>query len=183
MNEAIETIELDDTEPTEEAKTTKEVTVLEAWYELLSNVAPAAKEPIRMAMVIPVLGRFPYLDVAEADTHFKCFYEILENAHQALMFEIASDPECLKNGVNDAEDNHGHYLNVIISWSKVLREYEDGWDVKDLDAAPKLTAGIAATEYLIGEQGLLAHLGTIGFNYNEGDFEMVAAAVEGGEVS
>lgn len=182
MTEAIETIEFDDTPEAEEV-VKPEVTVLEAWASVLSHVESESKIPVRMAMVIPVLSNYPWLTVKEMPNHFASFYGILQDAYQALMFEIATDENCLKRGETDAEDNHNLYVNIIISWSKILREFEDNWDARKPWGGTQLSAGIAATEYLIGEQGLLSHLGSIGFRYHDGDFEMVAAAVEGGEVS
>lgn len=161
---------------------TRKVTVLEAWWELLKRVPVEKELPITMDMVIPVINNFPWLQLYDVPTHFKTFYKLLGEALEILTFEIESEPECLERGEDDAELNHGHYLNVLIGWNKMLKVQAETWDVSALSAGAEMSGTISANEFLVGANGLTAHLGAIDFQYSNEDRDLVNGAVNEVEV-
>ena len=161
---------------------TRKVTVLEAWWELLKRVPVEKELPITMDMVIPVINNFPWLELHDVPTHFKTFYKLLGEALEILTFEIESEPECLERGEDDAELNHGHYLNILIGWNKMLKVQAETWDVSALSAGAEMSGTISANEFLVGANGLTAHLGVIDFQYSNEDRDLVNGAVNEVEV-
>ena len=161
---------------------TRKVTVLEAWWELLKRVPVEEELPVTMDMVIPVINNFPWLELHDVPTHFKTFYKLLGEALEILTFEIESDPECLERGEDDAELNHGHYLNILIGWNKMLKVQAETWDVSALSAGAEMSGTISANEFLVGANGLTAHLGVIDFQYSNEDRDLVNGAVNEVEV-
>ena len=161
---------------------TRKVTVLEAWWELLKRVPVEKDLPITIDMVIPVINNFPWLELHDVPTHFKTFYKLLGEALEILTFEIESEPECLERGEDDAELNHGHYLNILIGWNKMLKVQAETWDVSALSAGAEMSGTISANEFLVGANGLTAHLGVIDFQYSNEDRDLVNGAVNEVEV-
>lgn len=179
-----ETIEFD--EPTEapaEEKEERQITILEAWYEVLRNAPEQAGVPVDMAMVSALLQQYPYLSLDDIQVHYDTFHAITSDAYEALRSVIDEDPECLEHGATDAEDNKSNYLQVMILWSSILKQFEDEWSISVEHALPKMSAYTAAAAMLVGQNGLLNYLSQIELPYDEDDQRLVFEAVHGGVVS
>lgn len=181
FQEIVETIEFDDTQAPEPEAPPREHTLLETWWEVLSNVDSMKDRRVTMEDALQTLNNHPYLKLFDVPVHNATFYSFLSDAFEALSYEIQSDPECLNRAEKDAEENRAHYLNILISWGKLARQREEAWDVANPSAGPMLSGHIEAASFLMGSKGLLAHLGEIDFEYNEEDAEMVNAAIRDDE--
>lgn len=181
FQEIVETIEFDDNEAPAPEAPPREYTLLETWWEVLSNVDAMKGRRISMEDALQTLNNHPYLKLFDVPLHTDSFYSFLSEAFEALNYEIQSDPECLSRAENDAEENRAHYLNLLINWGKIARKREEAWNVADPAAGPQLSGHIEAASFLMGSKGLLAHLGEIDFEYTEEDAAMVNAAIQDDE--
>ena len=154
-------------------------TVLEVWWEVLKNVGPARLEGITMESAVRLLSAHDFLQLEDLNNYSVLYYDILEEAAAILDAEIEDDPSVLEAGEEDGVDNRAAYLNMLINWQKMLRARELEWSPTTPLAGPKLAAYIDGASFLVGQQGLGAHLSQIEFEFTEADAELVRQAVFG----
>ena len=156
-------------------------TLLELWWEVLQNVPTERKKSIGMSDAVRLLGHHSFLKLEDLSLYHELYFNFLQEGLEALQAVIEDDPECLEAGEDDAELNRAHYLNVLINWTKIFKLAEEGWDSSSFAAPAMLAAYIDAAAFLIGQQGLIAHLAEIEFPFDETDQALVAMAVNGEE--
>ena len=179
-----ETVTLEDavenTQAEPEAQARKR-TLLELWWEVLQNVPGEWAKPIGMSDAIRLLGHHSFLTVRDLELYHELYFNFLKEGLDALQAVIEDDPECLEAGEDDAELNRANYLNVLINWTKIFKIAEEGWNPANFASSAMLAAYIDAAAFLIGQQGLIAHLAEIEFPFDAEDQAFIAMAVNGEE--
>ena len=170
-----------DEEPQELEVPEKRATLLEVWRSILENIEAAEKEPITPSFAARVVGGHAQITVQEVFRYRTIYSDRLREFRDILDFEIESDPDCLKFGDEDAEVNGKHYLNLLISWQLLCQSTEEEWDSTSAEAHLEMAAYVDATNFVLGNTGMIAHLDQIGFTFDEDDAKLVYAALSGGQ--
>lgn len=158
-------------------------TLLETWWLLLEN-APEDPTRVSPAEALALLGRHSFLTLGSLPRYSEVFYGLLSDARRALNEVIAENSKALINVVDDMELNHGRYLEVILLWTQVLEQVSGTWEPSMEQADGVLAALSDASAFLVGDQGLLGHLGQLGFVLSDEDRELLNVGLvreEGGE--
>lgn len=153
-------------------------TLLEVWREILSNIESAEGERIGIAFTISTLSHWPQLTAADMPAYLSEYSALLKEARNILHVEIDLDPEALKRTEKDAEENHEHYLNLLLQWQQLSISWERAWDVLDPAAIIKAAAISDAHKFILGGQGLVAHLDNIRFVFTDEERAGLAAALQ-----
>ena len=178
-----ETIEYDP-EPAvsgEENTQAPKMTLLEIWYTILSNAEEESKARIDMPTAMRIVNNHG-LPLKDCGEYNRRYFDILVDAFNALVELIESNPDSIDREREDGVDNRATYLNVILAWSGLLQVRELEWSFDQPNAAAELAAYTDAANFLLGSQGLLAHLEQIDFGYDEDDAQMMRDALTGVEV-
>ena len=157
--------------------TPRQITLLETWSKLMSNIEAADAEKITMHMAARITGTYPQIKMQEVEEYAHRYHAILIAVREILESEIASDPKALGKGEDDAELNHHHYLNLLTLWQRMIRGMELDWDSNAPDSHLDFAAIVDASNFVLGSNGLVAHLDEIGFDYDETDAADVLAGI------
>lgn len=177
ITELMEDVENFLTEAPENPDEPKKHTLLESWQALLGVIELAMAEKPDPRMGIRVLGHHPYLKMSEVLDYHLRYHELLLQIRDVLAFEIESDAECLGRLDDDGKENHHHYLNLLINWQRLVHEWELEWDCGLSDAGITAAAIQDVASFVLGEQGMVAHLEQIDFRFTEEDNAVMAAAL------
>ena len=152
-------------------------TLLETWAELLSNIEVAAAEPVTMQQAMSISRTWPQISIQETPEYHWAYHSNLTIMRDILTAEIESDPDCLKHGEDDGEANRHHYLNLLLLWQKQMLEWEKTWNAADKDSHIWLAAYSSTNAFVLGEQGMVAHLDEIEFEFSDEDAVLVFGAL------
>ena len=159
----------------------REVTVLETWLSVLSNIETVREEKISPSDALRTVALVPGLPIQEVTVVNELFSEMLLHARRIIELEIADDPDALMRGGSiDAEGNWAHYANIYLQWRTMLIEEEKRWDINDPHPLAHIAAITRTANFLFG-QGLTSFLDQIGFEFKEEDELMVSEASMGEE--
>jgi len=153
-------------------------TLLEVWREILSNIDEARKEKITPTEAVRIVTAWRHLSVQDVAVYQPLYYDRLDEMRQVLLVEIESDPAALKNTENDAEDNHHHYLNLLLQWQLLAQSWGADWDVSSPTSHIDLAAFAEAQNFVLGERGLIGQLEAIGFDFTDEESTALAAELE-----
>lgn len=160
------------------AEPTSQRTVLEIWQEILSNIENFENEDLGPEEVLALLAGRPSLKVEEIWEYLKRYYGLLKEYRGALDEEIASDPDCLKHhGDADLEENRHHYLNMLLLWNLLAQHVGDEWSWHNSAPLAKAYALVDARAFVLGENGLVAHLGVLGLQLDEDERQNIETAL------
>jgi hypothetical protein len=146
-------------------------TILEIWASVLSNIEANEGEHISPRYANSIVSNWPRLTFQEVSAYTRQYFTYLKALREILTAEIDKDPEALKNVENDAEDNRGHYLELIGAWQSQIEQWEQDWDSDDHGSHVTLAALADATSFFVGQQGLVEHLSQINFQFTDEDRE------------
>lgn len=152
-------------------------TLLEVWSSILGDIETMRAEPISMASASQTLNSYPFLRLHHLSEFHKRFYDHLLEYREILEAEIATDPSCFKHVEDDAEKNREHYLNLLVAWQVLALQHQEAWDHSDKDAAAEFAAISESTLFVVGDNGLIAHLGAIQFPMSAEDRDTVTQAI------
>ena len=124
-----------------------------------------------------VVSNHAQIKIQEVPKYMKLYHGYLKDMRDILTAEIDSDKKCFKHIEEDAEENKAHYLNLLINWQRQIREWEQEWKAASPTAHLTLAAVTDVHGFVLGSNGLVAHLDEINFDYNEDDAKLVADAV------
>ena len=162
-------------------ETVREVTVLETWLSVLSNIETVREEKISPSDALRTVALVPGLPIQEVTVVNELFSEMLLHARRIIELEIADDPDALMRGGSiDAEGNWAHYANIYLQWRTMLVAEEKRWDINGPYPLAHIAAITRAANFLFG-QGLTSFLDQIGFEFNEEDEVLVSDASIGEE--
>lgn len=175
-NESTETIEVPDdvSELTGEGhEPAKYRTLLEIWRAILEPAVSGEmrKDPISPQWATKMVTTYPGVSFADVDDIHHGVFDMSAKLAAILDEEIASDDECLKkaSAEEDAEENSGHYRALLAGWQIHLLQVELAWRPTSPKAAVELAILSEVQQMFLGQTGLVAHLDTIGFQFEEAD--------------
>ena len=146
-------------------------TILEIWASVLSNIESNEGEHISPRYANSIVSNWPRLNFQDVSGYTRKYFSFLKALREILTAEIDKDPEALKNVENDAEENRGHYLELIGGWQEQIERWEQEWDSDHPEAHIGLAALADATSFFVGSQGLVEHLSQINFQFTDEDRE------------
>ncbi|USH45491.1 hypothetical protein SEA_DOTI_44 [Microbacterium phage DoTi] len=167
-----------------------EITVLETWESVLSNIEQMENEKIEPSYAVNIVGKWPKLDYGDVPHFYKLFNEYLKRYRAVLEEQLRLHPDAKDNTgelgteESDAVANRDIYIELMFGWNVVTAELEHEWDALDVDAAEKIAAMGEAQLFVTGPQGMLQALTApnVGFQWtNEEQIaltERVVAAAE-----
>ena len=175
-NESTETIEVPDdvSELTGEGhEPAKYRTLLEIWRAILEPAVSGEmrKDPISPQWATKMVTTYPGVSFADVDDIHHGVFDMSAELAAILDEEIASDDECLKKATaeEDAQENGGHYRALLAGWQIHLLQVELAWRPTSPKAAVELAILSEVQQMFLGQTGLVAHLDTIGFQFEESD--------------
>lgn len=169
----------ENTETVESTEEQKKITLLESWRELLKSIESSREDRITPQVANKVVTAWPKLGFTDVVPYFAVYHDYLTEMREILLAELESHPEALtKKGDEDGAENAEQYLNILFQWQAQAIVWEAEWDVTAPDAAIRLAAIADATNFYLGQMGLVAHLGQIGFDYDEADEEALREALQ-----
>jgi hypothetical protein len=184
--EPIETIEYDDIPDTAEELSPPEGptyhTLLEIWRAVLEPATKGemVKEQVSPQWATKMVSTYPGLSFADTQQiHLRIFTMAAELAG-IVQEEIDADSDCLTydNADDDRENNSEHYKNVLTGWQVYLLLKELDWSPVDDDAAIQLAAMSEVHNMFLGQNGLVAHLDQIKFEFTEADQAELGEALQ-----
>lgn len=152
-------------------------TLLESWSKLLDSIEGVRAEKLTPQDASRILRNWPPVKTQELTRYQDLYYSYLTEMREILRIEIDSDPKCLENTDDDAVDNKGHYLNLLLLWQLQINQWGRDWDSDDDYAHIEMAAMAEAQQFFFGANGLLQHLDSIQFEMTEEDSNMLADAL------
>lgn len=177
-NQPIETIEFDDipddlSDLGEATPPEKYRTLLEIWRAVLEPAVAdeMRKDPISPQWATKMVTTYPGVGFGDVEAIHNGVFDTAAILAGMLEDEIASDDECLKkaDATEDATENARHYKDMLAKWQVYLVEAELAWRPSHRDAAAELAILSEVQQMFLGEMGLVAHLESIGFQFDDDD--------------
>jgi len=175
-----ETIEFDDVpdDPSELVPDREDApyrTLLEVWRAVLepATTGEMRKDPISPQWATKMVTTYPGVGFADVEAIHHGVFDLAGELAELLDNEIATDDECLKkaSAEEDGTENARHYKDVLALWQVHLVQEELTWRPTHKDAAVQLAILSEVQQMFLGEQGLVAHLDSIGFQFDDADKE------------
>ena len=177
VKDFVETVEFDEEAWGNEPAPQKH-TLLEVWREVLSNIEVMEKNKLSMREAGALLQQFPFLIMFDLRRYPAIYWAKMKEMRAIVLAEIESDPEALTKVETDAVDNKHHYLNILVGWQRLVRQWEDAWDVTQLRADMEFIAIAQIHNFFLSQNGLVAHLSEIEMEFSQEDAQTVAEAIE-----
>lgn len=177
VKDFVETVEFDE-EAWGNEPAPQEHTLLEVWREVLSNIEVMEKNKLSMREAGALLQQFPFLIMFDLRRYPAIYWAKMKEMRAIVLAEIESDPEALTKVETDAVDNKHHYLNILVGWQRLVRQWEDAWDVTQLRADMEFIAIAQIHNFFLSQNGLVAHLSEIEMEFSQEDAQTVAEAIE-----
>lgn len=185
MQGPIESIEYDDipddASELEAPEETKYRTLLEVWRAVLEPASQGVmrQDPISPQWATKMVTTYPGIGFKDVLDIHHGFFDLATELAQILADEIATDEKCLQytSAEEDREENAEHYKNLLAGWQINLLVEELAWHPNDDNAAVKLAVLSEVQQMFLGQNGLVAHLDSIGFQFTEEDQEALQQAL------
>lgn len=148
-------------------------TLLEIWSAVLepASTDEMREDPISPQWATKMVTTYPGIGFADVEAVHHGVFEMAAELAELLDDEIKTDDECLKKPTaqEDAAENARHYKYVLAAWQVHLVQEELTWRPSDKDAAVRLAVLSEVQQMFLGETGLVAHLDSIGFQFDDAD--------------
>lgn len=148
-------------------------TLLELWRAILEPAVTGEmrKEPISPQWATKMVTTYPGIGFGDVEGIHHGVFNLAAELGEILDNEIASDDEALKkaNAEEDATQNGQHYKDLLAGWQIHLMQEELTWNPSDPDAAVTLAILSEVQQMFLGQTGLVGHLDSIGFQFDEAD--------------
>lgn len=144
-------------------------TLLETWRELLASIEVSQGEKVTPPVATRVVSTWPKLAFQDLPAYHQIYHDLLIEMRNVLDEEIKVDPEALTHFEDDAEYNRARYINLLLCWQVLSMRWEHEWDAAAPDSHIRLAAIADASTFVMGQQGMVEHLGQIGFQFDEAD--------------
>lgn len=154
-------------------------TILEVWREVLKPTASEAKKSVGGTWAARINAQYPYIKFQEMHGFRDLYFAKIAELVAILDYEIASDPNCLKQleVKLDATHNDVHYRNLLTEWQRAVVLWEIEWDCTAPDSHLELAAISETHKFFLGNNGILGYLDNIGFEFTEDDKQELANAL------
>ena len=155
-----------------------EMTVLEVWREVLSNIEEQAAARIEPGYATQIIRRWPTLTYKDIFVYYATFHDYLIVYRDILTEQLRLHPDALKavghdpgDEDSDAVANRDIYKEIMFEWNLVTAKLENAWDVSDPNAAAQIAAMAEAQAFVTGGTGIMQALvqPQVGFQWNDED--------------
>lgn len=154
-------------------------TLLEIWRAVLEPAVDGdiRDEPISPQWAVKMVTTYPGVRFADVDAIHRGVFDLAAELAEYLDAEIGADDEALKkaDAKEDAEENSRHYKDLLALWQGHILQAELAWRPSDDDAAVQLAILSEVQQMFLGETGLVAHLESIGFQFDDADRDELSA--------
>ena len=153
--------------------------VLESWQRVLQENLDTRDGRVTPSLANRIVTTWPQLTFKQVPAYLKRYYDILQSYQDVLDDVIAKNPKALQWLLQeDAENNHDVYIEIVGRWQAIVIKLELDWKVNAPAAAVDLAAMDDANGYVMNPmEGLLSHLGVIGFAFREEDNAVIEALI------
>ena len=176
VKDFVESIEID--EAWDDTPAPQKHTLLETWREVLSNIEVLENNKLSMREAGQLLQQFPFLIISDLRRYPALYWSKMKEMRAIVLAEIESDPDAITKAETDAVDNKHHYLNVLVGWQRLVRQWEDAWDVHQSLPDLEFIAIAQVHAFFLSQNGLIAHLSEIEMEFSQEDARTVAEAIE-----
>jgi hypothetical protein len=154
-------------------------TVLQVWDTVLRDAKPEKDVRPTPQYCNRIITSYSGVTYADMYAFRDLFYERVNELHQILVDEIATDDECLKwdNAAEDLEHNFGHYFNLLKNWQCRFLEWEVAWDCLNPNAAIDIATISQVHSIFFGNTGLTQHLENLQMVLTEEQSQEIADAL------
>jgi hypothetical protein len=155
-------------------------TILQVWKEVLAPADKVSKEQVTPIWANKMVTNYFGLTFSDLNSLRDLYFARLEQLRQILLEELATDADCFTHlsPEEDREENRGHYKQVILNWQLQFLQWELDWDCTSKTAAIEMASFGEVYKMFFGEQGLLALLEQIGFEFTEADQAELGAVLD-----
>lgn len=160
------------------------ISVFETWANILQHIEANKERKISATEAYRIIRSYPQLGLEGVEQYLSAYYGYLLRGREILEDLLAAHPTITilvdDNGdpIEEDEVNHDHIVTLYAKWQVLFAEIEDEWDINASGALANLYAGIAATAFYLGENGLVEQLkGLKGFKFTEEDGELIQEAL------
>lgn len=146
-------------------------TILEVWREVLAPAADMKTQKVTPNWAARIVAQFPQVKIQEMDDYRDLYYDKVEVLAQIVRDEIETDDECLNytEPAEDAEQNAGHYREILYKWQEQILVWEMDWLCTDADAHLELAAISEVHKMFFSQTGITAYLDNINFQFTDAD--------------
>ena len=158
--------------------------ILEIWLKVLTDGITADRHSrISPTWANRIVQSYPEVKFADVPHVAELYFGNLEGLKAIVEAEVKDDDEALKVDSADAdrEENHHHYLTILINWQLQLLEWELEWDTTQPDAGAYLAAWSEAYKIFFGapnQTGISAYLENIRFEMGDAEGQILSDALE-----
>ncbi len=159
-------------------------TILEVWREVLKPAVTMKDTEIPAPnYAMAMCGQYPDVHVWDAVKIHRGYCQHLIDVADILEAEIESDPVCLDQSTaeDDATENRGHYLNVLLLWQQYFHQHELEWDCLDAESPVQLASFGEAFKTVFGgpgREGITDYLNSIPLEMDDADRQLIADALD-----
>ena len=155
-------------------------TILELWKSVIGPASREANTRITPQWATRIVNVYPGVTHADMVRFRDLFYERVTELANILDIEIEQDDESLKrtSAEEDAEENRGHYINVITMWQKAALLWELDWDCTSPDAAVGVAVMSEIHKMFFEQNGLIALLDQINLEFTDSDRDGLTSELE-----
>lgn len=153
-------------------------TLLETWREVLTSIESVKAQRVEPGLANRIVSVWPKLSYQDTVRYHEIYHDLLLEMRAILETEISVDPDCLKNVDDDAVENRARYVNLLLCWQVQAMRWEHEWDAADPESHIRLAAIGDAHAFMLSQNGLIAHLEQIGFQFTDADREAMAVQLD-----
>lgn len=159
--------------------------VLETWDHLLGDIERSEESGVAPETAVRIVKAWPFLKMQELSTYHRLYHENLKALREYVVNAIIEHPEALKHtgttedGLSeDAQENGEIYVELITAWQVEAQQWSLDWDCDDEQSHIQLAAIADAQAFFLGETGIIQHLGSIGLDLTQEQYEAMGEALE-----
>lgn len=154
--------------------------LLQVWRAILEPAEQERHTRITPQWANRIVNTHTGLTFTDMPAFRDAYFDKVADLKKVLDYEISTDDECLNvtTAEEDAEQNSGHFLNVLTNWQLTVLDWELEWDCTDPDAAIDLASTAEVHRMFFSETGLTALLDQIPFEFTDMHREMLAATLQ-----
>lgn len=142
----------------------KQVSLLRAWSEVLSNVESNAAQPVSIGIAHRIVQGWPQIHFQETPLYHQYYHEYLIDVRDILQEKIDANPGAIDfEDDDDLAENSGIYRELIIEWNLLFDKLEREWIAEDPHSHIEFAALVDARGFVFSREGLAGHLEARGF--------------------
>lgn len=157
-------------------------TLLEIWSRILENIETESVKRVPPGMANKVVGTWTKLSFQDVPVYFAAYYELVKEMRDILTEEIERNPDCFKNTGEDEDSdgvaNRPIYIELLFRWQALVMRWEHDWDASSPSSHIWIAAIADATNFFVGNQGLVSHLDQIQLQFDETDREAMGVRLQ-----